>query len=177
MKIPGFWRKAEHFLSCFTYVLGPAILAIDLLMVAHLTFKIPIFHMYEPRFLWVFGITLTLSSFFALLFVQFKDKKVIMTRVIAYIFAIYGLAVNFTKGFFAGLFKKDLEFFRTPKGVQKKSYKVIARKYWLDALIGLASIYAGVMSFADPLYNVQATWVIVFGIGFLTAPVLAMKYG
>ena len=172
MKIPGFWRKAEHFLSCFTYVLGPAILAIDLLMVAH-----PIFHMYEPRFLWVFGITLTLSSFFALLFVQFKDKKVIMTRVIAYIFAIYGLAVNFTKGFFAGLFKKDLEFFRTPKGVQKKSYKVIARKYWLDALIGLASIYAGVMSFADPLYNVQATWVIVFGIGFLTAPVLAMKYG
>ena len=177
MKIPGFWRKAEHFLSCSTYILGPAILAIDLLMVAHLLLKIPIFHMYEPKFLWVFGVTLTLSSFLALLFVQFRDKKIIMKRIIAYIFAIYGLAVNFTKAFFAGFFKSKPAFYRTPRYAGKKDYKAIARRYWPDTAIGLLSIYAGLISLWDPLYNVQGTWVIIFGIGFLTAPVLALKYG
>jgi cellulose synthase/poly-beta-1,6-N-acetylglucosamine synthase-like glycosyltransferase len=177
LRIPGFWRKSEHMLSCFTYVLGPAIVAIALLMVVHLVTKIPIFHMYEPKFLWVFGVTLTLSSFIALLYVQFRDRRIVMKRVIAYIFAVYGLAFNFTKAFFAGLMKRDLEFYRTPRRAGAKSYVFILRKFWLDALVGGISIAAGLMSLGDPLYNVQATWVIVFGVGFMSAPALALKYG
>jgi cellulose synthase/poly-beta-1,6-N-acetylglucosamine synthase-like glycosyltransferase len=178
IKIPGFWRKAEHMLSCSTYILGPAIVAIDLLMVVHLLTKVPIFHMYEPKFLWAFGVTLTLSSFLALLFVQFRDRRIIMTRVIAYIFAIYGLAVNFTRAFFTALIKrKNIEFFRTPRSKQKKNYFAIIRRFWPDTTIGLVSIYAGLINLSSPLYSVQATWVMLFGIGFMTAPVLALRYG
>jgi cellulose synthase (UDP-forming) len=177
LKIPGFWRKAEHFLSCFTYVLGPAILIIDLLMVAHLLLKIPIFHMFEPKFLWVFGVTLTLSSFVSLLFVQFRDNKVIIKRIIAYIFALYGLAITFTRAFISGFLKRKMEFFRTPRGAGEKNYLKIIKRFWIDGAVGIISIYSGIISLADPLYSVQGTWVIIFGIGFLTAPVLALRYG
>jgi len=177
-KIPGFWRKAEHMLSCSTYILGPAIVAIDVIMVAHLLLRVPIFHMYEPKFLWVFGVTLTLSSFFALLFVQFRDRRVIMKRVIAYIFAIYGLAVNFTRAFVSGMVRrKNIEFFRTPRSKPKKSYLQLLKRFWPDLALGLISIYAGAINLTNPLYSVQGTWVMLFGIGFLTAPVLAFRYG
>ena len=177
MKIPGFWRKSEHLLSCATYVLGPAILIIDLIMAAHLLFKIPIFHMYEPMTVWVFGVALTLSSFFALLYVQFLDKKVDMKRIFAYIFAMYGLSVNFTFAVISALIGRKFSFFRTPKTKQKKNYAKIAKRYWIESVIAGVSIYSGVINITDPVYNVQALWVIFFGIGFLSAPILALKYG
>jgi cellulose synthase/poly-beta-1,6-N-acetylglucosamine synthase-like glycosyltransferase len=177
MRIPGFWRKSEHLLSCATYILGPAILLIDLIMAAHLIFKIPIFHMYEPISIWIFGVALTLSSFFALLYVQFLDNRINMKRIFAYIFAMYGLSVNFTLATISAITGRKFAFFRTPKTRQKKSYVKIAKRYWIEALVAGISIYAGVTNLMDPMYNVQATWVIFFGIGFLTAPLLALKYG
>ncbi|MBI2172814.1 MAG: glycosyltransferase [Candidatus Aenigmarchaeota archaeon] len=177
MKIPGFWRKSEHFLSCATYVLGPAILIIDLIMVAHLIFKIPIFHMYEPVGVWVFGVALTLSSFFTLLYVQFLDEKINMKRIFAYIFAMYGLSVNFTLAAFSAITGRKFEFFRTPKTVQKKDYRKIAKRFWIETLVAAVSIYAGATNLMNPIYNAQAVWVIFFGIGFLSAPLLAVKYG
>ncbi|MDI6721532.1 MAG: glycosyltransferase family 2 protein, partial [Candidatus Aenigmarchaeota archaeon] len=177
LEIPGFWRKSEHLLSCATYVIGPSILLIDLIMVMHLVFKIPIFHMYEPISIWIFGVSLTLSSFFALLYVQFLDEKISMKRIFAYIFAMYGLSVNFTIATISAVTGRKFSFFRTPKTAQKKSYKKIAKRYWVETLIGGLSIYAGAVNILDPTYNVQATWVIFFGIGFLTAPILALKYG
>ncbi|MBI2579432.1 MAG: glycosyltransferase [Candidatus Aenigmarchaeota archaeon] len=177
MKIPGFWRKSEHFLSCATYVLGPSILIIDLVMAAHLLLKIPIFHMYEPVGVWVFGVGLTLSSFFALLYVQFLDEKINMKRIFAYIFAMYGLSVNFTLATISALTGRKFAFFRTPKTAQKKDYSKIAKRYWIESLVAAVSIYAGVTNLMEPAYSMQAAWVIFFGIGFLTSPLLALKYG
>ena len=177
MKIPGFWRKSEHLLSCATYILGPAILLIDLIMAAHLILKIPIFHMYEPVTIWIFGVALTLSSFFALLYVQLLDGKVNMKRIFTYIFAMYGLSVNFTLASISAITGRKFSFFRTPKTAQKKNYAKIAKRYWIETLIAAVSIYAGATNLVDPMYNVQAVWVIFFGIGFLSAPILALKYG
>ena len=59
----------------------------------------------------------------------------------------------------------------------KKDYIKIAKRYWIESLVAAVSIYAGVTNLMDPMYSVQATWVIFFGIGFLSAPLLAMKYG
>lgn len=177
LRIPSKTRKLEHLLSCSTYVLGPAILAIDLLMVAHLLFRIPIFHMYEPWSIWIFGVGFTLSSFSALLFVQMADEKISMKRLFMYIFAVYGLAVNFTIAAASAFIGRKSAFFRTPRSAGRKDYVKLMGRYWIEALIGLVSLYAGLTSLTNPVYNVQATWVIFFGVGFLTAPILALKYG
>lgn len=178
MRIPGFWRKIEHFLSCMTYVLGPAIVAINLIMIAHLVFGIPIFHMFESKTLWIFGATLTLSSFFALMFVQTRDGHFSIKRTLDYIFVIYGLSVNFTKAVVAAIFGRKFTFFRTPRTVGKNfSNAILLKKYWIELAIGLASIGAALMRIGDPLYMAQASWVFFFGIGFLTAPYFALRYG
>ncbi len=177
LKIPGFFRKLEHFLSCMTYLLGPAIVTIDILMVAHLIFHIPIFHMYEPSMLWIFGLGLTMSAFLCLLFVQFIDKRIHMKRIFMYIFAMYGMSVNFTIATFSALLGRKFAFFRTPRSNKNKNLKRIAKRYWIETLIGSVSIYAGLISLSDPSYVMQAFWVMFFGIGFLSAPVLAFRYG
>jgi len=176
LKIPGFWRKLEHFLSCMTYMLGPAILLIDFIMVAHLLLKIPIFHIYEPTTLWIFGIGFTLSSFIALLYVQMLDKRISMKRIFYYIFAIYGLSVTFTAAAARAILGKKFTFIRTERSGKGLSMKKIIKKFWLESVIGIVSIYAGIISLSNPIYNVQGVWVIFFGIGFLTAPLLAIKY-
>lgn len=178
LKIPGFWRKIEHFLSCMTYVLGPALVAIDIIMITHLLFKIPIFHMYEAKTVWIFGAMLTLSSFFALLFVQLKDNKVSMKRTLDYIFAIYGLSVNFTMAVFKALFNRKAIFFRTPRNAKKdKSALSLLRRHWIELTLGSLSIFAALLRITDPTYVSQSIWLIFFGIGFLTAPYFAMRYG
>ena len=176
MRIPGFFRKIEHFLSLSTYLLGPAMVLIDIVMIAHLLLRIQIFHMIEPMFLWIFGVGFTLSSFIALLFVQVRDDDVSMKRIFTYIFVMYGMAWNFTKAAFAALFGRSFTFFRTPRGASRKSLKVIAKKYWVETVIGMVSVYAALTSIADPVYSMQSIWVFVFGIGFLSVPVLAVKY-
>jgi cellulose synthase/poly-beta-1,6-N-acetylglucosamine synthase-like glycosyltransferase len=177
LKIPGFWRKIEHFLSCMTYVLGPAIVAIDLIMVVHLLFQIPIFHMYEAKTVWIFGATLTLSAFFALLFVQLRDGNVSIKRTVHYIFAIYGLSINFTRAVISAALKRKFSFFRTPRTAVSKADFSLLRKFWIELLIGIVSIYAAVIRIGDPLYTAQASWVIFFAIGFLAAPYFAVRYG
>lgn len=176
-KIPGFWRKVEHLLSTMTYVLGPAMLAIDLLLVTHLLLKIPIFHMYEARTVWLFGLYFTLSAFFSLLYVQIKDKRIELSRIIAYIFAMYGLAINFTIAVFMAAINKNISFLRTPRSKEKKDYAGIVRRFWPEFLVGSLSLYAGFSNILNPSYAPQASWVIFFGVGFLFAPYLAIKYG
>ena len=100
-----------------------------------------------------------------------------MKRIFAYIFAMYGLSVNFTLATLSALTGRKFTFFRTPKTAQKKDYRKIAKRFWIETLVAAVSIYAGVTNLMDPMYNVQAIWVIFFGIGFLTAPLLAVKYG
>lgn len=177
LRIPGFFRKIEHFLSTMTYVLGPAMLIIDMILVAHLLTKIPIFHMYEARTVWFFGLFFTLSAFFSLLYVQMQDRKIELKRIIAYIFAMYGLAVNFTKAVIMALLNRQISFLRTPRSAEKKDYIAIAKAFWLEAVFGIVSIYAGLINILDPTYAPQASWVIFFGMGFLFAPILALKYG
>ncbi len=177
LKIPGFWRKTEHLLSLMTYVLGPALVAIDLILVAHLTMGIPIFHMYESKTVWIFGAILTLSSFFALLFVQIRDENVSIKRTMHYIFAIYGLSVNFTKAVISALLRRKVSFFRTPRSASRKRNLSVLKTYWLELLIGVVSLYAAFSKISDPVYTAQATWVIFFSIGFLSAPYFAAKYG
>lgn len=177
LKIPGFWRKIEHFLSCMTYLLGPAILLIDVIMVTHLLTKVPVFHMFESSTVWIFGVGLTLSSFLALLFVQFKDRMISMKRIFMYILAIYGFSVNFTLAAVSALIGKKFAFFRTPRSAGKKDFRRIVKRFWIETTIGAVSIYAALTTITDPLYTMQAFWVLFFGIGFLSAPVLALKYG
>lgn len=178
LKIPGFWRKIEHLLSCATYLLGPSIILIDLIMVTHLLTKIPVFHIYEPASIWIFGVALTLSSFIALLFVQMMDNKISMKRIIAYILAIYGLSVNFSVACLKALLGIKFDFFRTPRSAPEKKNSInLIKRFWLECLIGIVSIYSGAISILNPAYTAQATWVIFFGIGFLSAPYLAARYG
>lgn len=177
LKIPGFWRKIEHFLSTLTYMLGPAMLLVDIILVMHLLTKMPIFHMYEARTVWVFGLVFTLSAFFSLLYVQAHDKKIELRRIIAYIFAMYGLAVNFTIAVIMALLNKQISFLRTPRSAEKKDYVAIAKRFWIEALFGIVSIYAGLTNILNPSYAPQASWVIFFGVGFLFAPYMALKYG
>lgn len=176
-RIPGLWRKIEHFLSCMTYLLGPVLIAIDLIMVSHLLFKIPIFHMFENRTLWIFGATLTLSSFFALIFVQMRDGRVSIKNTINYIFVIYGLSVNFTKAVLSVLLKRKYSFFRTPRNTKHGWNFLLLKRFWLEFLIGVVSLYAAFIRINDPLYTAQSTWVIFFGLGFLSAPYFAVRYG
>ncbi len=178
LKIHGFWRKTEHLLSCMTYILGPALIAIDLIMVAHLLIGIPIFHMFETKTVWIFGATLTLSSFFALTFVQLRDGSVSIKRTINYIFAIYGLSINFTKAVIYAIFNKKFAFFRTPRTSAKKSnnFKLL-RLYWMELGLGILSVYAALTKIGDPLYTAQASWVLFFAVGFLSAPYFAFRYG
>lgn len=177
-RIPGFWRKIEHLFSCMTYVLGPAIVAIDLIMITHLVFKIPIFHMYEPKTIWIFGAMLTLSSFFALVFVQLRDGRISIKRTLHYIFVIYGLSVNFSRAVAGALLNKKFSFFRTPRqaAASGRNYHLL-RRYWLEILLGVLSIGAALLRIMDPVYMAQATWLIFFGVGFLSAPYFAVKYG
>ncbi len=177
LKIPGFWRKIEHFLSCMTYVLGPAIVAIDLIMITHLFLGTPIFHMYESKTVWIFGAMLTLSSFLALMFVQLRDGRVSIKRTLDYIFVIFGLSVNFTKAVAGAILGRKFSFFRTPRSATTgKNYNLL-RRFWLELAIGVLSLIAGVVRITDPIYTAQSTWVLFFGIGFLTAPYFAVKYG
>lgn len=177
LRIPGVFRKMEHFLSLMTYFLGPAIIGIDIIMIIHLTYKIPIFHIYEIKTFWLFGAIFTLSSFFALLFVQVKDKNVSIKRIITYMLAIYGLSLNFTLGVASAIAGRRLAFFRTPRGARKKDYKKLALRYWPETLLGSVSIAAGLLNLLNPLYAAQAGWAILFGAGFLSAPYLAFRYG
>ncbi len=177
LKIPGFWRKIEHFLSTLTYMLGPAMLIIDAILVIHLLTKMPIFHMFEARTVWVFGLVFTLSAFFSLLYVQTQDKRIELKRIIAYIFAMYGLAVNFTIAVIMALLNKQISFLRTPRSAEKKDYAAIAKRFWIEALFGIISIYAGLTNILNPTYAPQASWVIFFGAGFLLAPYMALRYG
>ncbi len=177
LRIPGFWRKIEHFLSCMTYVLGPAIVAIDVIMITHLFLGMPIFHMYESKTVWVFGALLTLSSFFALMFVQLRDGRVSIKRTLDYIFVIFGLSVNFTKAVLGALLGRKFSFFRTPRTAKKGINIGMLRKFWIELALGILSLAAGLIRITDPIYVAQSTWVLVFGIGFLTAPYFAVKYG
>ena len=177
LRIPGIWRKLEHLLSLSTYALGPAIIGIDLIMVVHLFFKIPIFHIYEIKTFWLFGALFTLSAFLALLFVQMRDNNISLKRIISYLLAIYGLSFNFTLGVVSAITGRRLAFFRTPRFQRKKDYKRLVMRYWPETLLGSVSIIAGVLNMLDPIYTAQAGWAILFGIGFLTAPYLAFRYG
>jgi cellulose synthase/poly-beta-1,6-N-acetylglucosamine synthase-like glycosyltransferase len=178
LKIPGVFRKIEHFLSCMTYVLGPVLVAIDLIMVTHLSLGIPIFHMYESKTVWIFGATLTLSSFFALLFVQLRDNRISIKRTVHYIFVMYGLSINFTKAVVSALFRRRFAFFRTPRHAvaKKNNYRMLGR-YWMEMAIGIISLAAALYRIGDPIYTAQASWVIFFAIGFLSAPYFAFRHG
>jgi len=175
-RIPGFFRKLEHFLSCMTYLIGPAIVAIDLAMVYHLLTRTPIFHMYEPTSMWIFGVGFTVSSFLALLYVQILDKKFSLSRTLLYIFTIYGLSINFTKASLKALLHIKFEFFRTPRNEARKSLGCVMKRYWIESVLGVLSIGSSLTAITSPSYAMQAIWVFLFGIGFLTAPALAIKY-
>ena len=177
LKIPGFWRKVEHFLSTLTYLLGPSMLLIDLFLIIHLITKVPIFHMHEARTVWVFGLFFALSALFSLFYVQLKDNRIELKRIITYIFVMYGLAVNFTLAVISAIFNFKISFFRTPRSKGKKDYMQIMKRFWIETLIGFVSIYSGLINISNPTYAPQASWVIFFGIGFLIAPALAIKYG
>jgi cellulose synthase/poly-beta-1,6-N-acetylglucosamine synthase-like glycosyltransferase len=177
MRIPGVLRKVEHFLSLMTYFLGPAIIGIDLIMIVHLLFKVPIFHIYEVKTLWIFGALFTMSAFLALLYVQVRDNDVSIKRIVSYLLAIYGLSFNFTLGVLSALAGRRLAFFRTPRYAKKKNYRKLAARYWPETLIGSVSVAAGLLNLLNPLYAAQAGWAILFGVGFLTAPYLAFRYG
>lgn len=180
LKIPGFFRKIEHFLSCMTYLLGPAIVAMNIIMVYHLVSKVPIFHMYEIPTLWIFGGLLTVSSFLTLLFVQLRDSKVSISNTISYILAVFGLSINFTKGAVSAVIGRKLAFFRTPRTAStdhtfRTSVKMVM-KFLPETILGLVSISVALMNILTPLYAAQASWVLLFGIGFMTAPYFAVKY-
>ena len=179
-KIPGFFRKLEHLLSCMTYLLGPAIVIMSLIMISHLMFNIPVFHMYEIPTLWAFGGMLTISSFLALLFVQLRDSRVSISNIVYYILAVFGLSVNFTKGAISAVLGRKLAFFRTPRHASdsrtvKGSIKMIL-KFIPETAIGLTAIIAALVNIINPIYAAQASWVLIIGIGFLTAPYFAVKY-
>ncbi len=179
-RIPGIFRKIEHFLSCMTYLLGPAIVIMSLIMISHLWFQLPVFHMYEVPTLWLFGGMLTVSSFLALLFVQLRDSRVSISNIIYYILAIFGLSVNFTKGAISAVLGRKLAFFRTPRHAKKDhsikhSLKMIL-KFLPETIIGLAAVAAALVNILNPVYAAQASWVLLIGIGFLTAPYFAIKY-
>ena len=178
LKIPGFWRKLEHFLSTLTYVLGPAMLFIDAILITHLVTKIPIFHMYEARTVWMFGLFFTLSAFFSLLYVQLCDKNIELKRIIIYIFAMYGLAINFTRAVMSAVLNKKISFFKTPRdNKQKESRLRVLKRFWPEMLLGIISVSVGLINISNPSYAPQASWVIFFGTGFLVAPMLALRYG
>ena len=49
-------------------------------------------------------------------------------------------------------------------------------KFIPETAIGLAAISAALLNILNPIYAAQASWVLIIGIGFLTAPYFAVKY-
>jgi len=179
LKIPSIWRKIEHFLSCMSYFIGPMLLAFNVILITHLLTGIQLFHMYDPMFLWVFGIFLALSSFFASLHTQLNEgRRFSLGQILIYVLASHSLSVNFTKAILSAALKRKSEFYRTPrmKTAVRNRFSAL-RKFWIETLLGAVSLVAAAITITNPAYMVQALWTIFFGIGFLMAPIFALRYG
>jgi len=177
LKIPNVWRKIEHFLSCMSYFIGPMLLTFNIILIAHLATGIQLFHMYDPTFLWIFGTFLALSSFFAVLHTQISERRFSLRQIAIYVVASHSLSINFTKAILSVIFKRKTAFYRTSRTTSARGGFSAARRFWVEALLGSASIIAAVLTIMNPAYTVQAMWTAFFGLGILMAPILAFRYG